>query len=149
MCTETQTYASGFPAAPNPSAPTTLSSYVDLVVTPANFDVAASIPPSPGAIFNSDATVGDQDTFNCAPMATNLSTVYGVHVKALGLKSDAGARSLQTVLKSGATTALGASTALSTSAGQLKTMYQTDPNTSAQWTQANVNAAKPGYKVSA
>ena len=114
-----------------------------------NWQNAAKVPPVPGTDYNSDANVNDQDTFNCGPMASGLTTVYGVHVKTIAQKSDAGARSLATVMKSGATTTAGTSTALSTSSAQIKTIYQTDPNTSAQWTSTAVNVAKPGYKVSA
>ncbi len=38
----------------------------------ANWQNAAAVPPNPGADFNSDATVGDQDTFACAQMAAGL-----------------------------------------------------------------------------
>lgn len=115
----------------------------------ANWQNVSVIPPVPGTDYNSDANVGDQDTFNCSPMSSTLTTVYGVNVKVLALKSDAGARQLEVVLKSGSTTVNGPSVALGTSAIQYHTMYQTDPNTSAQWTQSAVDAAKPGYKVSA
>lgn len=114
-----------------------------------NWQNAAKVPPVPGTDFNSDATLGDQDTFNCASLGSGLGTVFGVHVKGLYLKNDAGNRSMQNVLKSGVTTGTGPSTALGTAASLIKTMFQTDPNTNAQWTQAAVNAAKPGYKVSA
>ena len=114
-----------------------------------NWQNAANVPPVPASDFNSDATVNAQDTFNCGTIAATLSTVWGVNVKTLVEKSDAGARSLETVLISGATTVTGAGTALQQTPQQLRTMYQTDPNTSAQWTATNVNAAKPGYKVSA
>lgn len=113
-----------------------------------NWQNAAQVPPS-SADYNSDATVGDQDTFNCGTMAASLTTVFGVVVKALAASSDAGARSAQTVLKSGSITDVGTSTALGTTGALLQSVYQTDPNTSAQWTAAAVNAAKPGYKVSA
>lgn len=108
---------------------------------------AALVPPVPGTDFNSDSTSGHQDSFNMGTIAAALTTVYGVNVKVLAEKSDAGARSLETVLISGGTTANGSSTALQQTAQQLKTMYQTDPNTSAQWTAATVNLAKAGYKI--
>jgi hypothetical protein len=110
---------------------------------------AALVPPVPGTDFNSDATVNAQDTFTCASLAASITTIFGVNAKVLAQKSDAGSRSLQTVLKSSSTTVTGTGTALQQTPEQLRTMYQTDPNTSAQWTAANVNAAKVGYKVSA
>jgi len=111
---------------------------------------AAKNPPVPATDYNSDANVGDQDTFNCnAITGVTTQTVLGLSVKALAAKSDSGLKSAQTVLKSGGTTDLGTSTALSTGGIFLTKMYPTDPNTSAAWTLANANAAKPGYKVSA
>jgi len=114
-----------------------------------NWQNAAKVPPVPAVDYNSDTVVGHQDTFNCGASAAGVTSVYGVHVKALFQKTDAGARSMQTVLKSGVTTDLGPSTAISSSTQQVKKIYQTDPNTSAQWTLSNANAAQPGYKISA
>lgn len=114
----------------------------------ANWQNASAVPPVPASDYNSDATLNAQDTFNCGAMATGLVSVYGVNTKVLALKSDAGTRNLETVLKSGATTVTGVTTPMSTSAKVQNTMYQTDPNTSTQWAQAAVNAAKPGYKIS-
>lgn len=108
---------------------------------------AALVPPVPNTDFNSDSTSGHQDSFNMGTIAASLTTVFGVNVKVLAEKSDAGARNLQTVVISGGTTSTGTSTGLQQTAQQLKTMYQTDPNTSAQWTAANVNLAKAGYKI--
>lgn len=115
----------------------------------ANWQNAATVPPVPGTDYNQDATVTAQDTFNTGTIAASITSILGVNVKVLAEKSDAGARSLQTVLISSSTTVTGTGTALAQTAQQLRTMYQTDPNTSAQWTLTNVNAAKPGYKVSA
>jgi hypothetical protein len=114
-----------------------------------NYQNAAKVPPLPGTDFNSDSTVGQQDIFNCGTLASGLTSVFGVNVKTLLAKSDAGARSGATVLKSSSTTVTGTSTALSLSTLQQSTLYQTDPNTSAQWTRTAVNAAQPGYTVSA
>jgi hypothetical protein len=51
-------------------------------------------------------------------------------------------------LISGATTDTGAtqSTVLSDYNDTKQEIYDVDPNTSAQWTEANVNAVKGGYK---
>ena len=114
-----------------------------------NYQNAANVPPVPATDYNSDSTVGDQDTFNIANAATDTTAVWGVHHKGLYLKSDSGSRFMESVLVSGSTTSLGTSTALGTSAQQVRTMFQTDPHTSAQWTVAAVSACKPGYRVSA
>ena len=113
----------------------------------ANWQNAAQIPPAPGSDYNSDTVIGDQDTFNCASVGSGLSTIYGLNVKGLFQKTDAGGRQMQTVMKSGGTTSLGPATAIGTTTGSVRQMYELDPNTSAQWTQTNANSAKPGYKI--
>lgn len=113
-----------------------------------NYQNCALVPPVPGTDYNSSTTLNNMDTFNVAAADSSFTTVYGVHVKVLAQKAGTGARSLETYLGSGANMALGTSTALSTSAIQLRTMSQTDPNTGAAWTLANANASKPGYVIS-
>lgn len=113
-----------------------------------NYENVSLVPPVPGTDFNQSGTVGAQDTFNVGSMDATLTTVFGVKQVVLAAKSDAGSRSLETVLQSGTTTATGTSTTLGTGAQVQVTMYETDPNTNAQWTQSGVNAAKPGYNVS-
>lgn len=108
---------------------------------------AAKVPPVPFTDYNASSTVGEQDTFVMAPPSSDLGVIYGVHVKPLVYKSDAGARSGASVLKSDATTAVGATTVLSETAAQLKTMYQADPHTTAQWAPADAALIKVGYKV--
>jgi hypothetical protein len=116
----------------------------------ANYQNAAQSPPVPGTDYNSANTVGAQDTFNVGTLASGLSTVYGMTVKALLGKADAGSRYGCTVLKSGSTVGTGASTFISSTTGQLvATVYPVDPATSVAWTYSGANGAKPGYKVSA
>ncbi len=112
-----------------------------------NYLNAAKMPPAPTTDYNSGSTVGNLDlfTFGTAP----ASIIYAVLAKVLAAKSDSGGRSIQTALKSGATTALGNSTALSTSFVQHSSVYETDPATSAQWTAAGYNALNGGYEISA
>ena len=112
-----------------------------------NWQNAATVPPNLSTDFNSDATVGDQDTFACAAMAAGLGTVYGVTAKALLAKSDAGNRSMAAVLKSGSTVAVGPIVAVGVSSQQSRIVSQVDPATGAAWTQAGVDAAKVGYRV--
>lgn len=112
-----------------------------------NWQNAAKVPPLPATDFNSDANVGDQDTFVMAPMPSNLSTVFGLHLKGICAKSDAGTRGIKLVMKSGATTSVGTNNALGTGAQQFRQLFQTDPNTGNAWAQSAVNGGKPGYQV--
>ena len=104
--------------------------------------------PLPSTVFNADPTVGDQDTFVFPAIAAGLNTVFGLNVKLLASKTDAGARSAAAVIKSAGTVGVGSSVALS-GAQVVPAMFTLDPHTAAQWTQTAVNAANPGYKVTA
>jgi hypothetical protein len=114
-----------------------------------NYLNAAKVPPVPFTDFNASATVGNQDSFVMQDIDGSTTTIYGVHVKPLMYKNDAGSRSGASVLISGGTTAVGSTTVLSEGGAQLHTMYQTNPDTAGAWTAAAVNAHKAGYKVAA
>lgn len=112
-----------------------------------NWQNAAEDPPVPATDYNSSSTAGAQDTFDVAAMDPTLPTVFGVQVKVIAEKTDTGARTFNTVLKSGSATATGTPAGMNTSPTMTRTMFQTDPATGAQWTNAGVNAAKPGYVI--
>lgn len=114
-----------------------------------NYLNAALVPPVPGTDYNASSTVSAQDTFAMGAVSTARNSVLGVTVKALLGKSDAGARSGATVIKSGGTTVAGTSTALSTTPQQLRKVHQIDPGTGIAWTAAGFNGMKAGYKVTA
>jgi hypothetical protein len=117
--------------------------------TDANWQVAATVPPSPTTIYNSDTTDGATDLFTIASMDPSLGTVFGVNVKGIYLKSASGNRSMAGTLKSGTASATGASLALGTNGAQWPAIFETDPATAAAWTQAAVNAAVTGYTITA
>jgi hypothetical protein len=112
-----------------------------------NWQNAATVPPSPTVQFNSNSTSGDSDLFTMTSVATNETTIYGVQVKSLLAKTDAGARTVAAVLKSSSTTTTGSAVAASATSQYVRAMFQADPNTSAQWTQSNVDAAQAGYTI--
>ena len=113
----------------------------------ANWKNAATAPPLPLVDFNSDSTPGHQDLFGMAPVAAGLGTVFGVNLKTLLAKSDAGPRTMADVLKSGASVTAGAPVSLGTTPTQYRRILQTDPATSQAWTQAAVDAIKAGYRI--
>jgi hypothetical protein len=115
----------------------------------ANWLNGGQVPPVPFTDYNSATDVGAQDTFEMGDIPATLGIVYGVHVKPLIFKSDAGERSGASVLKSGGSVDVGASTVLSMTAAQLRKVYEVDPATGVQWTVAGVNAIKAGYRVTA
>ena len=80
-------------------------------------------------------------------MPGNLTAVYGVNVKALMYKSDAGNRMTAAVITSSGTTATGSNLALGSSGLLANVIAQTDPATGVAWTQSGVNASHPGYTI--
>ena len=62
-------------------------------------------------------------------------------------KDDAGGRSLRTVLKSGATTASGATRLLGTTYALHDDRFEVDPATGTAWTRAGVDALQAGVEV--
>lgn len=98
----------------------------------------------------SEATTDDINLASHATIsATNASTIHFSALFALA-RSDTTGDKIALVVKSGATTDAGADLALigTTSAAYRwrKKIWETDPNTAAAWTVANINAAEFGVK---
>jgi hypothetical protein len=70
-----------------------------------------------------------------------------VQVATIARKDDAGGRSLRAVLKSGATTANGATRVLGTSYAVHEDRFEVNPATGAVWTKAGVDALQAGVEV--
>jgi len=98
--------------------------------------------------YNSDATVGDYDTFVFQDIATT-DTVKAVQITMAHQKDDVGAKEIAPVVRLAATNYDGTAVALSASWVMSKQIYETNPNTAVAWTAANVNDAEFGYKVAA
>lgn len=114
-----------------------------------NYQNAANIPPAPATDYNSDSTVGAQDTFSAAALPSGLGSVLAVSVKSLFQDTTANSRTVENVLISGATTATGTAFTppVTPSATYQCDIWNTDPNTSAAWTEANAQATTFGYKI--
>lgn len=100
--------------------------------------------------YNYDSTVGHEDRFNVQSLPAGVSLIYGVQVTGAYRKDDAGARFIKQGAKSGSTETYGANWSL----GEEIYVYFTDqwildPNTSANWLVAGVNAMKIAYNIEA
>jgi hypothetical protein len=144
------TYASGAPG----TAPAMTSGQFSWLIwgnltgiTGNNWYESAQQPPSGPYSYVFDATVGHEDLYNFAPVAS--PTVHAVAVKAYTQKSDAGTRTVSMRTKSGSTDSGGSLTgqAQGTTFGWLGSYFPTDPNTSAAWTVAALNAATSGFRI--
>jgi hypothetical protein len=108
-------------------------------------------PVSQGAdlAYNSSSTVGQEDLFTMSALPVTPQSIATVVVTVLAQKSDSGARTLSTNLKSGSTDSASAAITIGTSMQFYSVNYDTDPATGAAWTASGVNAMKTGYSVAA
>jgi hypothetical protein len=146
----TATFASGAPG----TAPTTTASLSTVIwgsVTTAagNWYAAGQNPPQGSASYVFDATVGHEELYAFPALSASAPTIYAVAVKANLAKSDAGAKTVSMRVKSGSVDSAGSvsSAAPGTTYGWLTSLFPTDPNTSAAWSLAALNAAQAGVKV--
>lgn len=108
---------------------------------PANFQCVNVNPPD-DAKFVSDSTPGNRDLYDFS--AIDPAFVLGAALLQRASKSDAGARSISPVVKSGATTVVGAAQALSATFTWYQTVFELDPNTGLAWAFGDLNAAEFG-----
>jgi hypothetical protein len=100
--------------------------------------------------YNDGVTVGHRDSYGFGDLTALASqVVYGVQVNAAVMKDDAGTKSVAAMARSGGTDADGASVALTTSQLYATQIFETNPNGAVAWTEATVNAAEFGVKVTA
>lgn len=107
------------------------------------------IPPNDNTDYNSDATVGDKDTYVTSDLPVAATTVHALKVKLRAQKTDAGTRSIQPVIRHSGTDYDGTGVALATGYTYIDQLYVTNPGTAAAWTESDVNNAEFGVKVSA
>jgi hypothetical protein len=145
----TTTYAA-FPVA-NPTIAGTgdfilLSSWT---ITPlANYPYVNEAQQDGATSYVYDSTAGDADFYGIGSITSTPATTIAVTTRGYMQKSDAGSRTAAVQLKSGATTVASPTLTLTTSGWQWAwRMDLTDPNTSAAWTAAAVNAAQIGPTV--
>ena len=103
------------------------------------------IPPNSDTDYNSSSVTNDIDTLVCPDAPVAGATIFGIQTNIFAKKTDAGTCTIAPVIRS--TSDFPQTTvAPGTSYGYFCEARQTDPNTSAQWTEANFNAAQFGYK---
>ena len=104
--------------------------------------------PLDSASYVEASTNGHLDLYAMGDMGHAPPTIHAVAVAISAQKTDAGSGSLKAKMKSGATTAEGSASAQSQGAYR-RTLYArgVDPNTSAAWDQAGVDALEAGVEA--
>jgi hypothetical protein len=146
------TYASGAPG----TAPAMTSGQASYLlwgnlsgISGANYNEVNQQPPPGAYAYVFDATVNHEDLYTFGALSATPGAVHAVAVKAYCQRSDSGAKTVSMRMKSGSTDSGGSATGQTpaTTYGWLTSYFPTDPNTSAAWTGANLNAATAGFKV--
>lgn len=153
--TAANTYASGAPVtAPAMSAANNPCIW-GVGTSPANNVMSINLTTPPVVTtntpigWNGSATVGQQDLFDLSNLSTLSTSIFSVKVSVMADKSDAGARTMDILVKSGPSTSVGSNSGISpaTNPGFYSSLFDTDPNTGVGWLASNVDAIKAGYKV--
>jgi len=102
--------------------------------------------PDDDTSYIEDNTSTNKDLFTYTA-TSNADTVYGVVVKSIAKKVDAGAANMYHVCRSNTTESDSSELGLSTSYLGVTSVYETDPDTTAAWISSGVDAAQFGVKV--
>jgi hypothetical protein len=103
------------------------------------------VPANDDTDYNSAASASLLDLLNHTDVPVG-STIIGVSQRALVRKTDAGVASLKLVAYVDSTEYAGSSVAIADTYTYIKRLYETNPDTAAQWDEAGVNAAEFGYE---
>lgn len=110
-----------------------------------NYLLVDEVTPDDSTTYVASGDVGDKDTYEYEDL-TNQATIYGVQINPYARKTDAGARSIATISKLGATEVDSADIALASDYTYYFDIREANPDGD-QWTTADVNAAEYGIKV--
>ncbi len=103
--------------------------------------------PIVGTDYNYSGTAGHKDLYTLTALAAGTASVFGVQANVVARKTDTGARSAKTAIKSGASSVSGAANAMGVANDTYSTIYETNPATSVAWTVADVAALEAGVEV--
>lgn len=145
------TYGSGAPD-PAPATTALLTTWLiwgNVSAVAENWPEVNENPPVGDLSYVEGDTVGDQDLFNFAPLASTPTVIYGMAVKANMKRTDGGARTIDLIHKAGATTGTGLQPGRTpaTTYGWIASYYREDPDTSAAFNESGINAGQSGYEI--
>ena len=104
--------------------------------------------PDNDTTYNASSTVGATDTYHFATISPGAgAAIAGVQTVLDARKDSTGTRAIAGATKSGSATTAGANQPLNANYLMYRQIQETDPNTSAAWTVAGVNAAEFGARI--
>lgn len=113
----------------------------------ANWQCVDEATPNGDTDYVEDSTPGDRDTYAMGNLSGGITSIASVQNIVNARKTDSAARVIASVIRSGGTNYDGANMNLSSAYLFYWQDYDTDPNTAAAWTTANVNAVEAGEKM--
>jgi hypothetical protein len=114
-----------------------------------NYQTVDENTPNGDTDYVSETTVGEKDTYTMTNLPTNADAVYGVKEAVYARKDDAGAVTLRQVIRTGGTDYEGGDIALLDSYKFFQAIREQNPNTTAAWTQSDIDGIEAGQKLQA
>lgn len=111
-----------------------------------NFQNVDDASPNDDTDYNSEATAGDKDTFAMGNLPTTASAVYAIAESVRYRKDDAGSSTIRQLLRISSTDYEGGDISVADGYLYTRAIRETNPNTSAAWTQSDVDGLEAGYK---
>ena len=130
-----------------PTAEGTYSQFTPSAGTDNSQNVDDTTPDGDGT-YNSSGNVGDRDSFGMGAM-TDIggAAIYGVQLNMVARKDASGTRKVRGFTRPVGTNYFGTSQSLTTSYLNYREIWQTNPETAAQWAEAEVNLSQFGVEV--
>lgn len=110
-----------------------------------NYENVDDVPPVT-TTWNSSGTSGHRDTYAMSNLSGTVD-VLAVQPVMLAIRDNSGAVSMKQAIKSGATVAYGSNRTLLTTLSGFSDIWHKNPDTSAQWSQSEVDALEVGAEV--
>jgi len=130
-----------------PDAEGTYSDFAPLSGTD-NAAMVDDAAPDGDTTYNSDAAVGARDSFGMNLLADiGGATIYGVQANIVARKDASGTRKVRAFARPVSTNHYGSSQSLTTSYLNYREVWQTNPETSAEWAESETNLTQFGYEV--
>jgi hypothetical protein len=111
-----------------------------------NYACVDEVPPNADTDYVASATAGQTDTYAFGDLSVT-GAVKAVQATALARKDDAGSRSIALVARPGSTDRVGATQAVLDTYTAMTELWDTNPDTAAAWSVAEVNASSFGVRL--
>jgi len=102
--------------------------------------------PWSAANYVASSTSGHVDSYALNDLPPTAATVLAVKSTVLAKNPDGGLAQIKNLIRTGGTNYLGAATNLGSSDNPASTVWEQNPNTTANWTPAEVNALESGFQ---